>query len=216
MVRHVTIPQSTSLTAPFTQRGLIIGITGGTGCGKTTLLNLIREQGGLVLDCDQIYHELLQSDKEMLAAIDTRFPGVVEDGQLNRKKLGAIVFADDAALLDLNRITHSAVKQEVLRRLEPNPPLAAIDAIGLFEGELAELCDVTVAITAPEEERVRRLMTRDGISEEYARSRIRAQHEESWYRQRCTHVLENSSSFDAFATKCIAFLHTLGIMKENS
>ena len=194
---------------------MIIGITGGTGCGKTTLLNLIRAQGGLVLDCDQIYHELLQSDKEMLAAINTRFPGVVEGGTLNRKKLGAIVFADDAALLDLNRITHSAVKQEVLRRLEATPSLAAIDAIGLFEGGLAELCDVTVAVTAPEEERVHRLMTRDNISEEYARSRINAQHEEKWFRQRCTHVLENNSSMDAFATKCIAFLHTLGIMKEN-
>ena len=194
---------------------MIIGITGGTGCGKTTLLNLIREQGGLVLDCDQIYHELLVSDKEMLTAIDARFPGVVENGMLNRKKLGAIVFAEEAALLDLNRITHSAVKQEVLRRLESNPSLAAIDAIGLFEGGLAELCDVTVAVTAPVEDRVRRLMQRDGIPEEYARSRINAQHEESWFRQRCTHVLENNASIDAFATKCLAFLHTLGIMKEN-
>ena len=169
---------------------MIIGITGGTGCGKTTLLNLIREQGGLVLDCDQIYHELLVSDKAMLAAIDARFPGVVEDGILNRKKLGAIVFADDSALLELNRITHVAVKQEVLRRLETKPFLAAIDAIGLFEGGLAQLCDVTVAVTAPVEDRVRRLMQRDGISEEYARSRIAAQHEENWYRQRCTYVLE--------------------------
>ena len=213
MDRHTTIPQSASLTAPFTQGGLIIGITGGTGCGKTTLLNLIREQGGLVLDCDAIYHELLLSDKEMLAAIDARFPGVVENGSLNRKKLGTIVFADDAALLDLNAITHGAVKREVLRRLETKPALTAIDAIGLFEGGLAELCDVTVAVTAPAEDRIRRLMTRDGITEEYARSRINAQHEEGWFRHRCTHTLENDGTLDAFATKCIAFLHTLGIMK---
>ena len=215
MDRHTTIPQSASLTAPFTQGGLIIGITGGTGCGKTTLLNLIREQGGLVLDCDAIYHELLLSDKEMLAAIDARFPGVVENGSLNRKKLGAIVFADEAALLDLNAITHSAVKREVLRRLETKPALTAIDAIGLFEGGLAELCDVTVAVTAPVETRIRRLMTRDGITEEYARSRIDAQHDESWFRDRCTYVLENDGTLDAFATKCLAFLDTMGIMKEN-
>ena len=194
---------------------MIIGITGGTGCGKTTLLNLIRERGGLVLDCDAIYHELLLSDKEMLAAIDARFPGVMEDGKLNRKKLGAIVFADEAALLDLNAITHSAVKREVLRRLEAKPDLAAIDAIGLFEGGLAELCDVTVAVTAPEADRIRRLMARDGISEEYARSRIAAQHDESWFRDRCTYVLENDGTLDAFATKCLAFLDTMGIMKEN-
>ena len=195
---------------------MIIGITGGTGCGKTTLLNLIRDQGGLVLDCDEIYHELLRSNNEMLTAIDNRFTGVVEDGILNRKKLGAIVFSNEAALLDLNRITHTAVKQEVLRRLEVKPALAAIDAIGLFEGNLAQLCDVTVAVTAPESDRVQRLMQRDGISEEYARSRIAAQHDEQWFRQRCTYVLENSGTIDAFATKCLAFLHTLGIMKENS
>ena len=193
---------------------MIIGITGGTGCGKTTLLNLIADQGGLILDCDAIYHELLISNKEMLAAIDQRFPGVVEKGALNRKKLGTIVFADENALQDLNRITHSAVKAEVLHRLEKAPKLAAIDAIGLFEGGLADLCDVTVAVTAPEEARVQRLMKRDNISEDYARSRIRAQHQEDWFREKCDHLLINDGELDAFATKCLAFLDTMGIMKE--
>ena len=194
---------------------MIIGITGGTGCGKTTLLNLIAARGGLILDCDAIYHELLISDKAMLEAIENRFPGVIENGALNRKKLGAIVFADENALLDLNRITHAAVKSEVLRRLEDAPVLAAIDAIGLFEGNLAPLCDVTVAVTAPEEARVKRLMLRDGISEDYARSRIRAQHREDWFRERCDYVLSNNGTLDAFATNCLAFLDTIGIMKEN-
>ena len=191
---------------------MIIGITGGTGCGKTTLLNLIRQQGGLVLDCDAIYHELLKTDNAMLSAIEARFPGTVEHGMLNRKKLGAIVFADERALLDLNRITHGAVLREVLRRLEAAPALAAIDAIGLFEGGLAALCDVTVAITAPLECRVQRLMARDGISEEFARSRIAAQHDDGWFAARCDTVLENSGTFDAFATKCVDFLRNIGIM----
>ena len=191
---------------------MIIGITGGSGCGKTTLLNLIRDKGGLVLDCDAIYHELLKTDKAMLSAIDARFPGVMEDGVLNRKKLGSIVFADAQALLDLNTITHKAVKEEVLRRLESGPKLAAIDAIALFEGGLAELCHVTVAVTAPVEDRVARLMKRDGISEDYARSRIAAQHEEDWFREKCGYILENNSNLDAFATKCLAFLAYIGIM----
>ena len=97
---------------------MIIGITGGTGCGKTTLLEAIKARGGLVLDCDAIYHRLLQTDKKMLAAIEARFPGTVQEGILQRKKLGAIVFADEQALLDLNRITHSAVKNEVQRQLD--------------------------------------------------------------------------------------------------
>ncbi len=195
---------------------MIIGITGGSGCGKTTLLNVIRDQGGLVLDCDAIYHELLKHDESLLSAIEARFPGVVEDGALNRKKLGSIVFSDENALLDLNKITHSAIKAEVLRRLESAPELAAIDAIALFEGGLAELCDVTAAVTAPVEERVQRLMKRDGISEAYARSRIAAQHGEDWFRQRCGYVLKNNGTEKDFQDICLAFLRQIGIMEEKT
>ena len=193
---------------------MILGITGGTGCGKTTLLEQIQSLGGVVLDCDAIYHELVQSDGALLECISQRFHGVVENGVLQRRKLGAIVFSDEAALQDLNRITHAAVKKEVLRRLESKPSLAAIDAIALFEGSLAPLCDATVAITAPTEERVARLMARDGISEAYARSRIAAQHDEAWFRQRCDAVLCNDGTREAFRQKCLAFLLSQGIMKE--
>lgn len=188
---------------------MILGITGGTGCGKTTLLRLIEEAGGLVLDCDAIYHQLLQTDASLLEAIGARFPGTVENGALQRKKLGTIVFSDQDALLDLNRITHSAVKAEVLRRLADGPALAAIDAIALFEGGLAELCDVTVAVTAPVEDRVRRLMQRDNIPESYARSRIAAQHDADWFRGHCDHVLENNDTKKHFLDKCVAFLQEL-------
>ncbi len=192
---------------------MILGITGGTGSGKTTLLNQVRALGGLVLDCDEIYHELLKTDEKMLAAIEARFPGTVEGGRLQRKKLGAIVFADDRALLDLNAITHTAVKREVLRRLEAAPGLAAIDAIGLFEGGLAELCDLTVAVTAPREDRVQRLRARDGISREYAEKRIDAQRPDSWFREKCDYVLENAGNIDAFATNCLDFLRRHCIME---
>jgi len=185
---------------------MILGITGGTGCGKTTLLNEIKARGGLVLDCDEIYHELLRSDGQMLSAIEARFPGTVENGMLNRKKLGGIVFSDKNALLDLNKITHGAVKTEVRRRLANWDGLAAIDAIGLFEGGLAELCDTTVAITAPEETQVRRLMARDGISAEYAKSRIHAQKSEDYFRASCRHVLENDGTLVQFQDKCRRFL----------
>ena len=73
---------------------MILGITGGTGCGKTTALQAIRELGGIIIDCDAVYHVLLQTDKKMLAAIEKRFPGTVVDGKLDRKKLGPIVFSD--------------------------------------------------------------------------------------------------------------------------
>ncbi len=193
---------------------MIIGITGGTGCGKTTLLKAIQAQGGLVLDCDAVYHELLKTDLGLLQAIEDRFPGTVEDGALQRKKLGAIVFSNPAALADLNRITHAAICAEVASRLKNHHGLAAIDAIALFESGLDQLCDVTVAVTAPTEDRIRRLMDRDGISEEYARSRIAAQHEDGWFEKKCDRVLKNDGDIDAFATKCLAFLEQCGIMKQ--
>ena len=192
---------------------MILGITGGTGCGKTTLLTCIQDRGGLVLDCDAVYHRLLKEDQGLLEAIAARFPGTVEEGTLDRKKLGSLVFSDEEALTALNAITHKAVKAEVVRVLETEKPsLAAIDAIALFEGNLAQLCDYTVAVTAPMEDRVQRLMLRDGISESYARSRISAQHEEGWFRERVNFVLENRGTAQEFRRKCGEFLDTLGIL----
>lgn len=191
---------------------MILGITGGTGCGKTTLLACIREAGGVVMDCDAIYHELLRTDTAMLSAIEARFPGTVEDGGRNLKKLGALVYRNPKALADLNAITHASVRREVEKVLAQKPKLAAIDAIALFESGLDSLCDVTVAVTAPMEERVRRLMARDSIPESYARSRIAAQHEEDWFREKCTYTLENNGTQVQFKEKCLAFLRNLCII----
>ena len=191
---------------------MIIGITGGTGCGKTTLLELLAARGAVILDCDAIYHRLLREDASLLAAIEGRFPGTVAGGILQRKKLGAIVFGDKAALQDLNRITHGAVKAEVLRLLNPEPALAAIDAIGLFESGLDKLCKLTIAVNAPVEARVQRLMARDSISREYALSRIAAQPTAEEFAGRCDYTLENDSTKEDFQQKCLAFLTRLGIM----
>ena len=192
---------------------MILGITGGSGCGKTTLLNQVQTLGGLVLDCDEIYHRLLREDASLLRSIEARFPGTVTEGTLQRKELGRLVFSDPQALKDLNRITHAAVKQEVLRLLEPKPTLAAIDAIALLEGGLGELCDLTVAVTAPREDRVKRLMAREGIPREYAEKRLNAQHSDEWFRERCDYVLENSGNLIDFQAKCLAFLRSIGIME---
>ena len=188
---------------------MIIGITGGTGCGKTTALRVIADLGGVIIDCDKVYHDLLLTDKAMLAAIEGRFPGTVKDSVLDRKALAAIVFTDEDALRGLNNITHRAVKNKVLEILESKPQLAAIDAIGLFEGELDKLCDVTVAVTAPEEIRVARLMQRDNITAEQALLRINAQKEQAYFAEKCDYVLENNGTQADFQEKCLAFFQKL-------
>ena len=193
---------------------MILGITGGTGSGKTTLLQAIQQAGGLILDCDAIYHDLLKTDKALLAAIDSRFPGCITDGILDRKQLGTIVFADPAALQDLNAITHSAIKARVRQALEAKPQLAAIDAIALFESGLSQLCDVTVAVIADPEIRVQRLMARDGITAEYAKNRIAAQPDNAYFCAVCDHTLENNGTAEDFQKKAFALLAQLGIIKE--
>ena len=193
---------------------MIIGITGGSGSGKTTLLKRIAQAGGLILDCDEIYHDLLKTDEALLERIGETFPGTVQQGQLDRKALGSIVFSDPEKLKMLNSITHSAVYAAVVKALEGKPQLAAIDAIGLFEGKLDALCDITVAVTAPWDDRIARLMKREGISREYAATRLAAQHSDGWFREKCEACLENNGTLDAFATKCVAFLAELGIIVE--
>ena len=192
---------------------MIIGITGGTGCGKTTLLDAIRQCGGLVIDCDRVYHDLLATDKDLVAAIGARFPGCVEAGVLDRKKLGAVVFTDSSALHDLNAITYTAVKSKVLELLENAPALAAIDAIALFESGLVHLCDTTVAVVAPTENRVDRLMARDHIDRNYASNRIDAQPDNDYFSTLCRYTLVNDGTVEDFQKKCLAFLQQLGIMK---
>jgi L-threonylcarbamoyladenylate synthase len=192
----------------------VLGITGGTGCGKTTALEAIRLCSGMVIDCDAEYHRLLEQDKELLQAIESRFPGVVVDGKLQRKELGKRVFAQEAELAALNAITHPRVKEAVLDMLPSTPSLVAIDAIGLFEGGLADLCDITVAITAPEEDRIQRLIRREGISREYAAARIAAQRSNEEFSKMCDYTLENDGTYEDFQRKCLAFFSRPDIMKE--
>ena len=186
---------------------MIDGITGPTGSGKTTALKVIREMGGCVLDLDAVYHGLLKTDAGLLRELDARFPGVIRNGELDRKALGNIVFADKQALSDLNAITGKYILAETDRQLEAaqrqGVPIAAIDAINLLEGDLPERCDVTVAVTAPVEIRVGRLMERDGISEEYARLRISAQQPNEYFEAHCDHTLRNGEGTqEAFAQSC--------------
>ena len=184
----------------------VIGITGPSGCGKTTALQELEGFGTLVLDCDKIYHELLESNQALLQELESAFPGTVINGKLDRRALGGIVFADAEKLALLNRITHRYVMDETERRLRAfamrGGLVAAIDAVELISAGMAERCDAVVGVLADEEIRVARIMARDGIGREAALARIRSQKPDSYYQTNCTHLLFNNADREGFAAAC--------------
>lgn len=198
---------------------LRIGITGGSGCGKTTLLRRISSRGGEVVDCDALYYALLRTDDALRAALCAAFGAVfLPDGTLDRKRLAETVFSDAEALHTLNTIVFSHVGRAVAARCaqaeERGSALFAVDAINLIESGLDRLCDVTVAVLAPEDVRLGRIMARDGVDEAYAKKRIRAQKSDTFYRENCRYILENGeisqAEFSIYADQLID-----RIIKEN-
>ena len=192
-----------------------IGITGPTGAGKTTLLREVEKLGGAVIDCDAVYHELLESNIALQNELERTF-GPLRNGRgaIDRKKLGAIVFGDPEKLRQLNIISQTAVVRRTQELLEEcyaqRRALAAIDAIALLESGLGSRCDTTVAVVAPPEVRVRRIMDREGISEAYAWSRVRAQKPDEFFIRGCNYALVNDGGDrEEFATRARELLQRI-------
>jgi len=171
----------------------VIGITGPTGAGKTTALNALRSLGVEIIDADAVYHELLETSAEMKAALTGAFGDVLDAaGKVDRRKLSAAVYPH--RLEELGALTHPIIVAAIWAQVvsaQAAGRSVAIDAIALMECGLGARCDVVVAVLAPLELRIRRIMARDGIDEPYARRRALAQKDEAFFRGHADYVLEN-------------------------
>lgn len=173
----------------------IIGLTGGSGTGKGTFAALLREKGAGWVDADAVYRILCAENREMLAALDGVFGGVLDEtGALDRKKLAAIVFADPDKLAQLNQITLPYIRAASLEamRAQGDRPFVLYDAPTLFEVGADDLCERIIGVLAETEVRVQRIMARDGLDEPAARARIGAQPDADFYRARCDYIVENN------------------------
>ncbi len=175
---------------------MLIGITGQSGCGKTTISKLFEKNGYYIIDCDKIAHELMENDKNMLKELEVEFGSEYFNvGALDRKKLGGLVFNDSEKLKTLNSITHRYILKRV-NELLCGKEKVVIDAPLLIEAELDKICDKCIYIYCPAEIRLKRIMERDGITEEYATSRLKSQHNDDFYRKNCTYTVINDGSAD--------------------
>lgn len=179
------------------QNKTVVGITGGSGCGKSYLSSLFREQGYTVIDADVIGKEVMQKGEACLREVVCEFgEDILENGELNRKKLAKIVFSDPAELQKLNKISH----KYILLRIEDMVRNAAsqlvfVDGAVLIESGFS--CDIMIGVIAEYDKRKERIKARDALSEEEALRRLDAQPDKEFYIENCDFVVyNNGAEFD--------------------
>ena len=176
---------------------IIFGITGATGTGKSTASGIFRKLGVDVIDADAAAHEVTASGEPCLDEIVGYFGNDIlfEDGSLNRRNLGKIVFSDKQKLAALTDITHKYIKERILEKIEKSQSRAcAVDGAVLIGSNMESMCSFMIVITANEETRKKRIIARDGITEAEAENRIKAQADENFYRSHGDYVIENNGS----------------------
>lgn len=190
---------------------LVLGITGGSGSGKSQVGKLLASMGACVIDADEIGHAVTARE-DVLREISVEFgSGVLNpDGTLNRKALGEIVFSSKRALETLNNITHSKIVDETAKILsESNAEVAVIDAAVLKETKMKELCSFIIAVVAPLNVRINRIMQRDNLTEEQALARINSQPSDAAYAHGVDFVILNNGNVENLNRRVIEIFETI-------
>lgn len=152
-----------------------IAITGGIGSGKSCVLKIIQRLGNATFSCDEIYKDVI-TQSEYIQKVAEKFPLVVENGNINRKKLGKIVFSDSKARKQLNDIAHPLIMFNLCKNMESvNTPFVFAEVPLLFEGGYERLFDGIIVVQRGEEDRIKSVCLRDALTEDEVRVRIHAQ-----------------------------------------
>ena len=188
------------------QNKKLIGITGGSGCGKSHLSSRLRERGIPVIDCDLVSREIMTKDTPCAKEVCEFFgEEIIESGEINRRKLGKIVFSDPEKLKKLNEITHKYILESIYNKMAAEESdVICTDGATLIESGIS--CDMMVGIVADKEVRKKRIMERDSLTDEEALLRISAQKDDSFYIENCDFVIDNSLGnidIDEFIKKII-------------
>lgn len=192
----------------------VIGLTGPIGSGKSTVASFLKKSGCAVIDADQLSREAALNP-ECLAKLKETFGADITgaDGALDRRLLAQRAFSTHENAERLNAITHPVILAEAEKRIAEakagSVKAVVLEAILLFESGADRLCDVCVAVTAPDSVRLHRVIKRDGSSEDAARARMNNQHEAAFYTERASYSFDGSAAWDELPAKAAELLETI-------
>ncbi len=188
---------------------IIIGITGGSGCGKTTVSQLLSKNGVDMIDCDLVARQIVEPGNPALDEIKDYFgiEYINKDGTLNRKKMASVVFNSSEKLLKLNEITHKYVKKYIDSYIENSKAdFVGIDAAALIESGIYKQCDYIISVLADKELRKERIMLRDNLLENEATERINSQKNDEFYIEKSDFLVYNNGNKPEINTRVMEIL----------
>lgn len=196
---------------------LILGLTGNIGCGKSSLSTIFMEKNIDIVDADIIARQIYD-DENLLKKVYNTFGTHIknDDGTLNRKALGRIVFNDDEKLIQLNKLTHPVIRQKVSDQIDiykkQNKEIVVLDAALLVESDYLNFIDKLLVVTCNEDIQIERIKNRDNCSTEEALSRIKSQMSQENKVKYADYIIDNSGTIDELRKKALIFLNYI---KEN-
>lgn len=181
---------------------MIVGLTGQTGAGKSTVSKIFAEKGFAVINADIVARKIVEKGSDCLRKLEASFGSDIinSDNTLNRKKLGSIVFSDNKKLHLLNSIMYPAITDEIKNQIqnysESGKKFILLDAPTLFESNTDKLCDIIVSVIADYDIRKKRIINRDGITSQQADDRINSQHSQDFFIRNSDYYITNNDSIE--------------------
>ena len=191
---------------------LVVGLTGNIGCGKSSLSDIFRAEGIKIIDADIIARQIYDDEKLLRKVYETFGNDIKnEDGSLNRKALGRIVFSDDEKLIQLNKLTHPVIRQKVSDEIEEyksqNEEIVILDAALLVESDYLNFIDKLLVVTCKENIQIERIIARDNCSIEEALGRIKSQMSQENKVKYTDYVIDNSATLSELRKKAFIFMN---------
>ena len=203
----------------FNDDSIIVGLTGMSGAGKTTACGAFREKGFSVVDCDIVAREVVVKGRPALKELSEAFDGIIaEDGTLNRRKMGDIIFSDPEKRALFNKIIYPYILYKVIADISDyisdGKRLILVDAPTLFESGADKICDMVVSVVSDKEHCIERIMKRDGITLRQAAERLGSQFDKSFYTEKSDYYIDNIGTSEELAEKALDIAVRIGAVND--